>query len=323
MPAMPDRPAPCLLTDPFQPTGPRLPMAAPLALPARTALMVVGDVHGQRAAFEAVLRRFARIPTPGARRHLVLLGDLIDRGPDSLGCLALGMEDAADMAGADAITHLPGNHELMLADALDAVRRVGRAGLNYDDRETVECWLYNGGMEVIDEALGRERGNIRAAMAALDDALTERFGDLVARIRTWPSHLRLGNVLAVHAGLDPRQPQADFLAMAQAGHRTGGGRHWAWIRDPFLRHQGGWPADGMAADATAPGNLVLHGHTVPRKLEFRGLRDEDDLRLVLDRSETNARLCLDGGAARRRGVAGAVMAGETVRLAWAPCGVMG
>lgn len=308
----------CLVTEPFQPAGPRLAVATPLGLPARTAILLVGDVHGQRDAFEALLARLARIPTPGATRHLVLLGDLIDRGPDSLGCLETGLARAADMAGADTVTRLPGNHELMLADALETARRLDGRLPGRDDFEVMDIWLGNGGIAVVDEALGHARGGPQAFIAELDDALTARFGDLAAQIRAWPSHLRMGHVLMVHAGLDPRRPQPETLDLAQAGHRFVD-PHWAWIRDPFLRHQEGWPLGGRAAGAEDPGDLVFHGHTVPRKLETRALRDEDDLRAVLDRCATNARICLDGGAARHRGVAGAVLTGETVRLAWAPC----
>lgn len=48
-------------------------------------LGIVGDVHGQ---LDALLRMLARMEAHGVDR-LVLLGDVVDRGPDSLGCVRL------------------------------------------------------------------------------------------------------------------------------------------------------------------------------------------------------------------------------------------
>lgn len=64
---------------------------------------VVGDLHGHRAALEAVLERLGFDPRAD---RLFSVGDLIDRGPDSLGTLGL-LEKPWFHA-------VLGNHELML-----------------------------------------------------------------------------------------------------------------------------------------------------------------------------------------------------------------
>ena len=66
--------------------------------------IIIGDVHGCRAELEALLDRVAF--TSGDR--LVLVGDLVARGPDSLGVL-----DVARRTGAIVVR---GNHEQKLID---------------------------------------------------------------------------------------------------------------------------------------------------------------------------------------------------------------
>lgn len=62
--------------------------------------IVIGDVHGCLAEFQALLRLVSH--TKGSDR-LVLVGDLMDRGPDPAGCVRVALE-----AGAEAVLS---NHE--------------------------------------------------------------------------------------------------------------------------------------------------------------------------------------------------------------------
>lgn len=86
---------------------------------------VVGDVHGCRAELEDLLTRLGWVlrrdeggrPTGATHpegRRLVLLGDLVDRGPDTPGVLRLAMGMVAD--GTALV--VPGNHEARLLRAL-------------------------------------------------------------------------------------------------------------------------------------------------------------------------------------------------------------
>lgn len=65
--------------------------------------IAIGDVHGCRAELEDLLSKLS----PRADDRLIFLGDLVNRGPDSLGVLAL-------VASLKNTTVLMGNHELRL-----------------------------------------------------------------------------------------------------------------------------------------------------------------------------------------------------------------
>ena len=86
-------------------------------------LFAVGDIQGCAAEFEALLEAIAFRP---GRDHLWLVGDLVNRGPDSVGVLrrvvALG----------DSATCVLGNHDLHLLATAAGVRPAG-PGDSFDD----------------------------------------------------------------------------------------------------------------------------------------------------------------------------------------------
>jgi hypothetical protein len=85
--------------------------------------IVVGDIHGCATEFEALLTKLR----PGRHDRIVLLGDLINRGPDSARVLAL--------ARTHAHCALLGNHELRLLN----YRRTGDpTHLKKSDYETLK-----------------------------------------------------------------------------------------------------------------------------------------------------------------------------------------
>ena len=82
---------------------------------------------------------------------------------------------------------------------------------------------------------------------------------LPERVRAWLHSLRgswrSGDLLFVHAGVNPRFDLETFLAapwnvpIAALDEE----RHWAWVRWPFLEHRPGPEGFG--------GYFVVHGHT--------------------------------------------------------------
>ena len=64
---------------------------APRATPAGTMLFAIGDVHGHLEHLDALLAQLrpeiARADRSGVACELVMIGDYVDRGPDSLGVL--------------------------------------------------------------------------------------------------------------------------------------------------------------------------------------------------------------------------------------------
>lgn len=81
-------------------------------------LFVVVDIHGQPGAMRATLSAFAEIALAPNRGRLVLLSDIIDRGPASLEAIDL-VENAKAVALVDDVVILPCNHELMVLDTLE------------------------------------------------------------------------------------------------------------------------------------------------------------------------------------------------------------
>lgn len=230
-------------------------------------LFVIGDVHGQAGALGAALDAIARVPGTGLPRRLIFLGDLIDRGPDSLGAVRLAM-GATERACVDEVILLPGNHELMLIDGL------------LDPQEFIADWLDNGGDAVIQEAdpgcTARKLADLaEIARAAFDPAF-------LTAMTSGPTFHRAGELLLVHAGLAPGVEAEAFLAQ---GRFASSGAHWAWIREPFLDWEFGWGPDRSW--------VVVHGHT-PAVMRKTG---PDGFARAADRVGTHRRLCLDAGAA--------------------------
>ncbi len=249
---------------------------APFAVQGET-IFAIGDVHGcvdeLRALLETV-RDLAR-EQRGSARRLVYLGDIIDRGPDTIGALRLWSEDAAHR-GVDRIDRLIGNHEIMMLLAIGD-------GPKAEKFRTIWLAERTGGTA----ALAEMRAVCRDPVAPLSYALVaSALGERIMRqLMTQRSHLRVGNTLFVHGGLDGQADPAAFLAAPWTAGRQA---RWAWITHGFLDWQGGFG-----------GTLVVHGHTPPAK-HFR-LTGMEDPHLFL-----HDRLGLDGGSA----VTGFVVAAE-------------
>jgi len=101
------------------------------------ALYLIGDVQGCDAALQRLLDRIAFSPS---RDHLFLLGDLVNRGPDSAGVLR------RVMGYAGSATSLLGNHDLSLLAVAHGMRPPHRndtldSVLLAPDREAMLEWL--------------------------------------------------------------------------------------------------------------------------------------------------------------------------------------
>src|SRR5688572_10672501 len=88
----------------------------PAAVPAGERVYAIGDVHGRRDLLEVLIAAIdeddkARGP---ADTSVVLLGDLVDRGPDSAGVLDL----VRNWPSRSRLHVLSGNHEQMFLRSL-------------------------------------------------------------------------------------------------------------------------------------------------------------------------------------------------------------
>lgn len=214
---------------------------APFALEGETAF-AIGDVHGCHAELAALLEAVRTLAQEDRKTNrLIYLGDLIDRGPDTIGVLGLWAE-GPQARGVDRVDRVIGNHEIMM---LLAMQRGPQAA------EMAAAWLTErtGG----DKVLAEMRAAVRDPAAPLGYELAQAAlgKEVMDLLMTQRSHLRLGNTLFVHGGLDGRADQRAFLATPWT---AGTEARWAWITKGFLDWQGGFG-----------GTLVVHGHTPPRK----------------------------------------------------------
>lgn len=232
-------------------------------------LFTIGDIHGQAGALRAALSVLASIPRAAKTRRLVLLGDIIDRGPASLEAIGL-LDNAKALARVDEVTILPGNRELMLLDALE------------DPMMFMGDWLDNGGEDLILEAVPECKVRLLADFAAIARQVVPQ--SFLNQMQNGATSLLIGDALMVHAGLNPERDAFDFLS--EPRQAVVGSNHWAWIREPFLHWKAGWgPKCNWA---------VIHGHTpaVDR------LVTADDFEPYADKLLDHSRICLDAGAAK-------------------------
>lgn len=229
-------------------------------------VFAVGDVHGCARELEALLDTIAKTASTGARR-LIFLGDMIDRGPDTLGALRLWAQDAGAL-GVDRVDRLMGNHEQLVLLAITDSPHAAKA-------EAMWLGAAIGGDSVLAE-LRAHCGDDAAppSRALVRDALGDAtFGLFTAMA----SHVALGNALFVHGGLEPGIDADELLARPWTSFTAA---RWAWIQDEFLTWTGGFG-----------GRIVVHGHTPPHKHgPLTGQADPHELRCD--------RLGLDGGTTR-------------------------
>jgi serine/threonine protein phosphatase 1 len=204
------------------------------SLPARTRaprapdgvrIYAIGDVHGRAdllaqcfACMDADVAAF-----PGPRMIQVLLGDYIDRGPQSRQVVDLLVQRSHHHR----IVCLKGNHETYIADFLREPAILGE-------------WRHFGGLETlvsygVTPSVNANEREQRDLAEAFDRALPRSHRDFFAGLRT---SFACGDYFFVHAGVRPGVPLS--------------GQHeqdLLWIREEFLLHEEGF------------GKIVIHGHT--------------------------------------------------------------
>jgi serine/threonine protein phosphatase 1 len=202
------------------PPAPKLP-----SVPAGTRYYAIGDIHGRLDLFEAMIEAITeddRLARP-AQTTIVLLGDLVDRGPDSAGVIARTRRWQQEAR----VRVLAGNHEEMFLAA-------------FTQREALRHFLMCGGRETL-----LSYGLTPKQLATLDlDALFALLPRLVpeeerAYIASFETMIHAGDYVFVHAGIDPARPLSEQKRS-----------DLMWIREPFLSHQG--PLE----------KVVVHGHTI-------------------------------------------------------------
>jgi len=200
--------------------------ATPLPrVPAGTRVYAVGDIHGRLDLFNALIAAIEADDSARRRAQttIVLLGDLVDRGPDSAGVI----DAARALQAKRRVRILCGNHEEMFLrcfEDLDLFRHF----LRYGGRETALSYA-------LDQARWNA-SNLEQGQAIMREAVPEADLDF---IRSFEDSVLIGDYGFVHAGILPGVPLAE---------QTPSDLHW--IREPFLSHSGDH------------GIVIVHGHTI-------------------------------------------------------------
>jgi len=208
------------------------PVQAEYRVPAGMLVYAIGDIHGCDTLFAELLGQIAedRLTRDHDQCVLILLGDLVDRGPDSAGVVerAIGLKPEFDR-----VHHIIGNHEECMLTALSGDIRALRYFVRIGGDATVKSYLRN-------------------------DALYEgvEFEELAGLFRaSVPQHhvdflgcgedmIQYGDYAFVHAGVRDDVP-LDKQATSDL----------RWIRERFLQSQ---------ADH---GAMIVHGHSITEEVE--------------------------------------------------------
>lgn len=201
-------------------------------VPPGTRYYAVGDIHGCDALFEALVEAIERDDadaTP-ADTTVVLLGDLVDRGPGSARVIA----SARAWGQRRKVRYVVGNHEEMFLESFHDLG-VLRHFLKHGGRETILSYPIS-----------------KSEYDALElEALQDRLHTLVPLedrefLASFEEMIVAGDYAFVHAGVDPSRP------LDQQARKD-----LLWIRERFLGHD-------------APfGKVIVHGHTIFEDVDQR------------------------------------------------------
>ncbi|WBO20860.1 metallophosphoesterase family protein [Sphingomonas abietis] len=217
----------------------------------------IGDVHGRADLLEQMLAAIGQHSaklSAAQRLHIIFIGDIIDRGPDSRKALEILDEARHRMPE---LLVLLGNHEEMLLRAL--------AG----DESTIRGWMRVGGAETV-KSFGLEpllEGEDAVPwVAALRRAVPTAWAEWIA---TWPLTARSGDYLFVHAGVRPGVPLKRQVRP-----------HFLWGHEAFLE------------DTRDHGAVIVHGHTIFPEVDIR--RNRIGIDTGAYGSNRLSAICLDG-----------------------------
>ncbi len=204
------------------------------SIPVGQRVYAIGDIHGCDDLFQALIEQIAADDNqrPPAAMSIILLGDLVDRGPSSRQVIDRAI--ALKSLWPD-VRLIIGNHEDVLLKALGG------------DPKTMRYFVRIGGGPTI-----HSYGLSGADYDRLTfDELADQFprlvpADHVAFLSGGEDRIVIGDYLFVHAGVRPGVPIDQ--------QSTGDLR---WIRDEFLE------------DRRDHGKIVVHGHTIYDEVQER------------------------------------------------------
>lgn len=202
------------------PSAQRLP-----SVPPHTRYYVIGDIHGRLDLYEAMIGaiEYDAAGASGTEIRIILLGDLVDRGPDSAGVLARTRAWQTQRN----VRVLAGNHEEMFLKSFTRPEAL-RHFVKHGGRETLLSFGFS--------TKQLRNLDIDELFALLPRLIPQSERDYIA---AFEDIIIAGDYAFVHAGIDPERPineqkRSDLL----------------WIRERFLSHSGPLP------------KVIVHGHTI-------------------------------------------------------------
>ena len=219
----------------------------------------IGDIHGRNDLLQQLL---AQIDADGLARgpsdtHIIFLGDLMDRGPDSAGVIecAMTLRDTGRK-----VRFLMGNHEEVFV----------RACRKRDVKITRFFLRIGGEATVLSYPITCDE------YTTLDmEQLSERLSNLVPQahldfIESFEDQIVIGDYAFVHAGIRPGVPLSEQKPS-----------DLRWIREEFVDQRGDLE------------KVVVYGHTIYDEIEERGSRIGIDTGAYA--SDKLTALALEGG----------------------------
>ncbi len=205
------------------------------SVPEGRRIYAIGDIHGRLDLLVALAEEIEQDDASRAAMDstVIMLGDLVDRGPESAGVV----DFARKWSALRDVRFISGNHEEMFLRA-------------FSERATFRGFLRFGGIETLasygidaDALLDMEFDEVKHRMTRAVPKADRDF------LKSFETSIHIGDYLFVHAGIHPKVPLDE-----QQDHDC------RWIREPFLSHRGDL------------GCFVVHGHTVTSQAELRDNR---------------------------------------------------
>ncbi len=199
----------------------------------------IGDIHGRKDLLKKLLKQIEaddeeRGP---ASTHIIFLGDLVDRGPDSAGVIEKAIKLKKKQP--HNVRFLMGNHEEVF---LKACRR--------QDKKVTRFFLRIGGEETILSYPISKKEYRELDMKQLTKKLPEIVPEEhLEFIESFEDQIVVGDYLFVHAGIRPEVP----LPQQEA-------EDLRWIRGEFLNYRGDFE------------KVVVYGHTIYKKVREKRSR---------------------------------------------------
>ncbi|PHS79235.1 MAG: hypothetical protein COB59_03050 [Rhodospirillaceae bacterium] len=163
--------------------------------PENTCIFAIGDVHGRLDLLEQMLKkiRLEAKKCPQPRKILVMLGDYVDRGPDSRGVLdrLVDLQNGKILKGFE-VHLLKGNHE--------------EAMLSFLAKKDPTTWLSNGGAQTVSSYDLDPKQSLKVLRPAFLKALPKPHRKV---LRALKFGMVLGDYGFVHAGVRPGVAWAD------------------------------------------------------------------------------------------------------------------